>query len=117
MPRDPTRMPHPGRTAAERKALDQVGCGQPPGCSHKTLRNLLDAGLIVEVGGQTRRDALGEYRIPSYEMPIPVHMAWCNAVAFTDSKMDAFVAEMEAARGWTAPAIRRSQCFAVRIGL
>jgi len=32
MPRkpDPDRMPHPGRTSAERRALDRVGCGAPP---------------------------------------------------------------------------------------
>lgn len=32
------RVPHPGRTSAERRALDKIGCGQPPGCSPKTLR-------------------------------------------------------------------------------
>ncbi|MCJ2098001.1 hypothetical protein [Methylobacterium sp. E-046] len=38
-------------TSAERRALDRIGCGEPPACSPKTLRNLLDAGLIVDVGG------------------------------------------------------------------
>ena len=64
-------MPHPGRTSAERRALDRIGCGQPPACAQKTLRNLLDAGLIVDVGTQTRRDGLGSYRVPAYAMPIP----------------------------------------------
>ncbi|MBE7197745.1 MAG: hypothetical protein INR70_08085 [Parafilimonas terrae] len=86
---DPDRMPHPGRTSAERRALDRIGCGEPPRCSPKTLRNMLDAGLIVEAGGQIRRDALGEYKIPNFEMPIPVHMAWCSAVAATDEEMAA----------------------------
>jgi hypothetical protein len=84
---DPTRMPHPGRTAAEREALDRVGCGEPPGCSHKTLRNLLDAGLIVEAGSQTRRDSLGEYQIRAYAMPVAVHMRWCAAAEVTDEEM------------------------------
>jgi hypothetical protein len=44
-------MPHPGSTSAERRALDRIGCGELPAWSPKTLRNLLDAGLIVDVGG------------------------------------------------------------------
>jgi hypothetical protein len=56
------RMPHPGRTSAERRVLDRIGCGEPPACSPKTLRSLLDAGLIVDVGTETFRDALGSYR-------------------------------------------------------
>lgn len=93
---DPDRLPHPGRTSAERRALDRIGCGEPPGCSPKTLRNLLDAGLIVDVGTETRRDALGSYRVPSFAMPLPVHYQWCSAVAFTDEEMAAFERELEA---------------------
>lgn len=90
------RMPHPRRMSVERRALDRIGCGQPPACSMKTPRNLLDAGLIVDVGGETRRDALGSYRIPSFAMPIPVHFQWCSAVAATDEEMAEFEAETEA---------------------
>ena len=63
-----------------------------------TGRSYSDAGLIVDVGTETRRDALGSYRVPAYAMPIPVHMAWCSAVAATDEEMAAF----EAGRGSTA---------------
>lgn len=98
MPRksDPDRMPHPGRTSAERRALDRVGCGEPPGCSPKTLRRLLDDGLLIDQGGEVRRDALGTYTVPSYAMPLPVHYAWCSAVAFTDEEMAEFERELEA---------------------
>ena len=89
------RMPHPGRTLAERRALDRVGCGEPPGCSPKTLRRLLDDGLLIDQGGEVRRDALGEYRIPAYEMPTPVHIAWCAAVAMSDAEMAALEADLE----------------------
>lgn len=95
---DAARPPHPGRTSAECRALDTIGCGEPPRCSPKTLKTLLDAGLIVDVGGEVRRDALGSYRIPAYEMPIPVHMQWCSAVAATDEEMTAFEAELEGMR-------------------
>ena len=67
---DPDRMPHPGRTSAERRALDRIDCGEPPACAQK----MLAAGLIVEAGSQTRHDAPGKYKIPNFEMPIPVHM-------------------------------------------
>ncbi|MEE7450001.1 hypothetical protein MRF4_20535 [Methylobacterium radiotolerans] len=90
------RPPQPGRTSAERRALDRIGCGEPPACSMKTLRNLLQAGLIVDVGTETRRDALGSYRVAAYAMPIPVHMAWCSAVAATNEEMEAFERELEA---------------------
>ncbi|MEE7449017.1 hypothetical protein MRF4_15105 [Methylobacterium radiotolerans] len=95
---DPDRMPHPGRTSAERRALDRIGCGEPPACVQKMLRNLLDAGLIVDVGTETRRNALGSYRVPAYAMPIPVHIAWCSAVAATDEEMEAFERELEGLR-------------------
>lgn len=96
MPRDPDRPPHPGRTSTERRALDRVGCGKSPGCSAKTLKALLDDGLLVDHGGEVRRDAFGLYKVPSYGMPIAVHFQWCSAVAFTDEEMEAFERELEA---------------------
>ena len=90
----PTRPPHPARTSAQRRALDAIGCGQPPRCSAKTIAALLEAGLIVDAGGEVRRDAFGSYRVPSYEMPILVHMQWCSAVAATDEEMAEFEGEM-----------------------
>ncbi|MCJ2121370.1 hypothetical protein, partial [Methylobacterium sp. J-077] len=89
------RMTHPGRTSAERRALDRVGCGEPPGCSPKTLRRLLDDGLLIDQGGEVRRDALGTYTVPSYAMPLAIHYQWCSAVAFTDEEMEALVCELE----------------------
>lgn len=86
---DPARMPHPGRTSAERRAFDKIGCGEPPRCSPKTIKALLTAGMIDDTGGQVRRDALGSYRVPFYEMAVPTHMQWCSAVAATDEEMAA----------------------------
>lgn len=75
--------------------MDRIGCGQPPRCSPKTLRGLLDAGMIEDTGGQVRRDALGSYRVPFYEMTIPTHMQWCSAVAAIDEEMEAFEFSLE----------------------
>jgi hypothetical protein len=47
MPRNPDRKPDPDRTSAERRALDRIGCGEPPICSPKTLDAVLDASLMV----------------------------------------------------------------------
>jgi hypothetical protein len=104
-------MPHPGRMSAERRALDRIGCGEPPRCSPKTLRDMLDAGLIVDAGGEIRSDALGSYRVPAYAMLISVHMQWCSALAATDEEMVVFETEMER-RSYAA---ERHRC--VRVGL
>ena len=74
---------HPGKTPAQRRALDAIGCGDNcPPMARKTRESLLSAGLIVEIGQKALgRDRFGVIAIPQFEMPIPVHMQWCNAVA------------------------------------
>jgi hypothetical protein len=63
---------HPGRTPAQRAFLDQLGGGNPtPTASRTTIRSLLNAGLIVCCGD----------KIPMYEMPLHVHIAWCKAMS------------------------------------
>ena len=42
-----------------------------------------------------RRDSLGSYPVPFYEMTIPVHMQWCSAVAATDTELATFEAELK----------------------
>jgi hypothetical protein len=74
---------HPGRTPAQRRVLDAIGCGNVSPIMSKSTRDaLLRAGLIVNVG-QRREPFIGGLRmtIDEYAMPTPVHMAWCNATA------------------------------------
>jgi hypothetical protein len=59
------------------------------------MRRLLDDSLLIDQGGELRRDGLGTYRIPAYAMPLAVHFQWCSAVAFTDAEMEAFETELE----------------------
>jgi hypothetical protein len=76
---------HPGRTAAQRKALDLIGCGEnAPMMSNRTRDALLREGLIVKLPtshsiplhpSQPHGLAIS---IAQYEMPIPVHMQWCE---------------------------------------
>ena len=79
----PTKVPHPGRSKAQRAALDAIGCGDnSPIMAPRTRAALLKAGLIQKCGEKVvGRDRFGAIAIPEYEMPIPVHMQWCAAVA------------------------------------
>lgn len=73
---------HPGRTLAQRRALDAIGCGNFSPIMAKATRDaLLREGLIVEAGARVVGGPPLEVRVQEYVMPIPVHMAWCDAVA------------------------------------
>lgn len=78
--RDSSKPRHPGRSAAERRILDEVGCGQnTPRAYQKTLDRMVAAGLLTFLGHETiGRDALGAIRLPVYEMPAHVHIRWCE---------------------------------------
>jgi hypothetical protein len=85
MPRPSSRPPHPGRTPAERRALDSIGCGRTTPTMHSKVRqNLIASGLIVQCGERVFGTGPSAIRVPEYEMPIPVHMQWCSAVAAVD---------------------------------
>lgn len=72
--------PHPGNTPAQRKVLDQVGCGESlPSASAKTLAKMVEQGLLERLPDQVLgRDSFGAITVPQYEMPIPVHYQWCK---------------------------------------
>lgn len=74
---------HPGKTKAQRAVLDAIGCGDfCPRMTRQTRDALLKAGLIREAGYRVLgKDRFGEVRIPEYSMPLPVHIAWCEAMA------------------------------------
>lgn len=78
---------------AQRRALDNLSCGLSAGASQRTLAALADRGLIV---GQERtsRDRFGVMTWIEYEVPIPVHMAWCAVCA---EEWDALAPEERAA--------------------
>ncbi len=97
MPKADKAPPHPGRTPAQRRALDAIGCGDfcPP-MSRSTRKALLDAGLIRQLSDKVvSRDRFGAITIPQFEMPIPVHMEWCFSVSHgvTDAELDAAVGD------------------------
>lgn len=77
---------HPGKTKAQRAALDAIGCGDAtPPMAPRTREALLKAGLIVQCELKVvGRDHFGLITVPKYAMPIPVHMQWCYAVSEDD---------------------------------
>ncbi len=74
---------HPGTTPTERRVLDAIGCGDScPPMTARTRDAMLRKGLIHKVGErELGRDRFGAISLPVYEMPIPIHMVWCKAVA------------------------------------
>ena len=78
-----TKTAHPGRTPAQRRALDRIGCGDlcPP--MHPRVRDALLSARLIEQRGMTTIgcDTLGAIRVPAYEMPYGVHFLWCSAVS------------------------------------
>lgn len=83
MPTDRPR--HPGRTLAQRRVLDQIGCGNfSPPMAPTTRDALLAAGLIQQCGERLIGRGWSAVRIAEYEMTIPTHMQWCAAVGGDD---------------------------------
>lgn len=72
-----TRPPdHPGKTPAQRRALDAIGCGNyAPIMADKTRDALLRDGLIEPAGERRFRTGALAVTVQEYQMPIPVHMA------------------------------------------
>lgn len=71
---------HPGKSPAQRAALDEIGCGNYlPRMSPATRKALLDRGLIEPCGEKIIcQDRFGTVRLTEYQMPIPVHYQWCQ---------------------------------------
>jgi hypothetical protein len=70
---------HPGKTPAQRRVLDEIGCGNySPNASKKTISALLEQGLIEELS-PLRIPFIGSLcmEVRQFQMPIPVHFQWC----------------------------------------
>ncbi len=82
---------HPGKTPAQRRALDAIGCGNySPIMANSTRDALLKAGLIVEISPRHEKAGAlwAAVVIRQFQMPIPVHMQWCAAVAGDEEDPD-----------------------------
>lgn len=69
---------HPAKSPAQRRALDEIGCGNnSPFMTKATRDSLLKKGLIQPVAPRFVQGV----RIEQFEMPIPVHYQWCQAMS------------------------------------
>lgn len=85
VPNQNFRLPkHPGRTPAQRRVLDAIGCGDnAPWMTNQTRDAMLKAGLIVQCADKLiplnpHQPSGLQIHITQFEMPIPIHMRWCD---------------------------------------
>jgi hypothetical protein len=82
IPNTPTtkaRHPCAGHSKATKEVFEIIATGGRPACATKTLYALERAGLIEKIGEEViGRDALGVIKLPVYEVPLPIHMQWCQ---------------------------------------
>ena len=73
-------MQHPceGLTEIQIATFERIATNEPPYCKWPDIDTLMERGLIKRGTDETRRDAAGVYRIPSFFVPAPVHAAWCE---------------------------------------
>ena len=73
-------MKHPGKTVAQRRVLDHIGCGDYlPSATRETLDRMVGLGLLTRLQDRVLgRDGFGTIAVPQYEMPLPVHYQWCS---------------------------------------
>ena len=75
------RSKHPaaGCTAVQRRAFEAIAINQRDGFHPRTIKALLDNGLIFR--GDDRivgHDRFGAVIVSDYYVPIPVHIQWCR---------------------------------------
>lgn len=82
---------HPcrGMSATARDAFEALCVGQQPRMARRTVAALLDRGLIQKAGDRTFGSGWSAVKVPVYEVPVPVHMAWCEWCAKQGDGADA----------------------------
>ena len=79
---------HPGKTPAQRRVLDAIGCGNySPIMAKATRDKLLREGLIVELAPLESRAGPFRMVIRQFDMPTAVHIQWCEAMS-VDAESD-----------------------------
>lgn len=80
-------------TPAQRRVLDDIGCGNPsPIAGERTINALLRRGLIFELP-EAQMPVFGALmmRVRRFDMPIQVYMEWCDlcAAEYKEDRPDA----------------------------
>ena len=75
----PSSYPVKGLTKIQRDTFEAIACGQDMPNRPKTLSALIKKGVIVEVGKKVVcKDRFGIVETPVYEVPLVLHLAWCQ---------------------------------------
>jgi hypothetical protein len=74
---------HPAKEARcsskQVEAFEAIATNMDPSAHHRTIKALLDKGMIECVGKKrVGRDAFGSIDIPIYAVPRNVHLQWCR---------------------------------------
>jgi hypothetical protein len=70
---------HPGKTPAQRRFLDEIGCGNySPIADKRTIAALLKQGLIEELT-PLQVPLFGSVcmTVRQFQMPLHIHLEWC----------------------------------------
>ena len=83
-------MDHPckGMTAVQIDTFEQLAVGAKPLATRATWDKLEARGLIERGPDLNRRDALGEFKIPQWQVPIHIHAQWCEWCSENVSDME-----------------------------
>lgn len=75
-----TKVENPceGLSKSEVQAFERIAFNMPPQCSAKTIKKLLDAGLIERHQQVLAVDRLGPVVRYEYSVPIALHFQWCE---------------------------------------
>ena len=74
-------MEHPckGMSKVQIDTFEQVAVGNAlPQATKRTWDALEKRGVIERGPDMIKRDAIGEYRIPQWQVPIHIHAQWCS---------------------------------------
>lgn len=73
------RHPAAGCTRRQIEVFEQIAIGNDDGHSPRTIKALLDKGLIVELAPKVvGQDVFGLITVPQYQVPIHLHAQWCD---------------------------------------
>lgn len=73
-----TDHPCSGMSAAAVKAFELIAINEHPPMNKRAIDQLLKLGLIERLPDKELRDRFGSYSIPQYQVPLAIHMQWCN---------------------------------------
>lgn len=74
-----TKHPCAGMSLVAREIFEAIAINQTPPYRRTVVSALLKRGLIRQIGERTLgRDTFGAINVSVYEVPLGVHMQWCQ---------------------------------------